>query len=883
MRLARAASFGVWTLAPLLAGSALPGQAQAPRNAWYRESIVNVHCDNHSALFGQTVPFDDLAAMWATAPVTMIQVSAQSNGYATYPTQVGLTNPGAQGYDTLRTFRDITRRQGKKLCVYMSVDRRPLELKEHPEWSGINAAGQPEINGDPCVCQRPNREKKGYLYERFLPQIREIITRYDPDGLWFDGDYILTRPCWCPRCLKEWQADTGLEAPRDASSPNWGRWVAWHEQRYREYRRLVAETIHTASPRALYTSNWSWAWTPEPAPDWVDTLSGDAWSVAQVQCVTQRWGAQKTPWDVMSYCTPAWRAFSHDYSLQRTLQEGALTMAAGGVWFVWSFGGGQVPPYGIEVTRDLAQWARDRQPALGESTSLSQVAVLDSETTWQAGGESGMGSRVHNVARNLAECHVLTDIVNEETFREVGRRYAVAIVPEHRAVAPETLTALREFVARGGMLVLTGAALRGPGEEPAAVAELLGLKRTPPADGRLARLDLGREKQFLSGPWQIEAGTAKVLARFTDGAPALTANAVGQGVVGYLATSLLQYPDDALMAGVLRALGKGPSYTVSGTGTAAVLCSLRQKPGQVVLHLIDLSARVNNAPADVDAPEYTDYNPALNNVTVTLPLPAAPARVRAAPTGAVARTDYRDGRLSVTIETMQTHAAVILETDATPPLATLPADTPWPTAAFHVPNDRAGVLFADDFETIAVGAPPASPWVAENRGQTAIRVTDQTAAGGKRSLELVDTEGSSFWPFLHRSVAPFRRGKTRLAFDLRVDPSVECLVEVRYEGKGAGPAVRVDGDGKVTASGKLLTTVPTGAWNHFDITFALGVEKPSYAVAITAPGKEPQTFADLPYATEWFLRCDSVYFVGSGEKAGRFFLDNVVFERLSAD
>jgi hypothetical protein len=71
--------------------------------------------------------------MLATVPVTMIQVSAQSNAWATYPTEVGLNNPGAGGYDTLATFAEIARKQGKKLCIYMSVDRRPMELKEHPE------------------------------------------------------------------------------------------------------------------------------------------------------------------------------------------------------------------------------------------------------------------------------------------------------------------------------------------------------------------------------------------------------------------------------------------------------------------------------------------------------------------------------------------------------------------------------------------------------------------------------------------------------------------------------------------------------------------------------------------------------------------------------
>jgi hypothetical protein len=860
--------------------------ASPSRADWYRQSIVNLHCDNHSGLLGKGLPADELAAMFATLPVTMIQVSAQSNGYATYATQVGLNNPAAEGCDTLAAFKDIARRQGKRLCIYMSVDRRPLDLKAHPQWAAINAAGQQEIAGEPIVCQRPHRDRTGYLYERFVPQIQEIIRRYDPDGFWFDGDYILTRPCWCDRCLKEWKADTGLDAPRKPDDPQWERWIEWHRAGYRAYLHAVADAIHQSSPKALYTSNWSWAWTPEPAPDFADTLSGDAWNIGQVHSVVQRWGAQKTPWDIMSYCTPEARSLAgagaqHRYSLQRTLQEGALTMAAGGVWFVWGVNGVQIPSYGIDVIRFCAQFARDRQAALGPSLSLSQVAVVDSETSWRNGGESGIGGRVHRIARSLAEAHYLTDIVNEQTLREASDRYAVVIVPEHRSVAPETLATLRTMVERGGLLLLAGAALRGQGEEPADVAELLGLKRTAPAGIRPARLTLNQQKYHLVDAWEVTPGQAKVVAADADGRPILCVHPVGKGTVGYLASSELRYPDGELMAGVLRALGRGPSYQVSGGGRdAAVLCSLRGKPGQVVLHVSDLSARVNGVPVDVDTPDYTDFNPPLNNLKITLPLPSAPSRVRAVPAGTLVATDYHPGRLDVSIQTMQTHAAVILETATAAPLASLPADAPSAARAFHPVDDRVGPLLADDFEAERPGQAPARGWAAENRDGASIAVTSETASHGRQSLKFADTAGSSFWPFLHRSITPMHQGAARLSFDVRVEPGAECLVEARYEGKGAGPSVRIDGEGKLHASGKSLTAVAPSVWHHLAIEFILDGDRPGYTLTVTSPGKPPQTFADLPYASPWFFLCNSLYFIGSGQKPGNFFLDNVLFERL---
>lgn len=854
------------------------------RNEWYRHSLVNIHFDNHSSLLGQGQTVDELTAALSTVPVQMIQVSAQSNGYATYPTEVGLDNPGRKSHDTLGTFKEVARRLGLKLCVYMSVDRRPLELKDHPEWAAVGADGQPIIVGDPIVCQRPNREKKGYLYERFIPQIREIISKYDPDGFWFDGDYILTRPCWCERCLREWKQDTGTEAPRDPAAPEWDRWIDWHYTRYQSYLRHVAEAIHTASPKALYTSNWSWAWSPEPIPDFVDTLSGDAWNIAQVICATSRWGAQqKTPWDIMSYATPESRSLANRYSLQRTLQEGAVTMAAGGVWFAWTFSGGKVPPWGVEVTRHMAEFTRDRAPALGPSVSASQVAVLDSETSWRLSNRGDPDRPVFTVLRSLQEARYATDVVNEEAYLAHTTPYEIVILPEGRVLASRTLTDLRRFVERGGLLLVMGEGLRGRrAQESAEAVALLGLRREEQPEAKPVPLQIGGRLHHIVGTWPVELVGAEVVSTFADGRPALTRNRVGQGTVAYLATGGLIYPDDGLLAAALASLGKGPSYAVEGVGDAPVVCSLRTKPGQVVLHVTDLTTRVAGRRCDIDTTETTEWNPPLRNLRLLLPFPHQPKAVRAVPTLTGVEWEYANGVLALTLDMLHTHAAVIIETDAGLPLGLLPPEKAGPRAAFHPESEIGGVVFSDDFEAEGVGQKPGGSWIAEVKDQTAIVVTEETAVGvGRKSLKFVDTPDSSFWPFLHRSVAPFRTGKARLTFDLRVDEGATCLLEIRYEGKGPGPSVRFDGDkGVVSIGGRELMKLTPGVWNNVMVDFTLGVADPKYSLTVTPAGQDPQIFADLPYASEWFFLCNSVYFVGAGEKSGVFYLDNIVFERM---
>ena len=866
----------------MLAGAALAlaNAAAAERNEWYRNSRVWIHCDNHSGLLGQDLPAEALAAMFGTVPCDLIQVSAQSNGFATYVSKVGTTNPQGQGYDTLATFKGVTSRLGRRLGVYMSVDRRPGEIKDHPEWAAREADGSITISGEPIVCQKPNRRQEGYLYEHFIPQIREIVAGYDPDAFWFDGDYILPRPCWCERCLAEWKTETGAEAPRAKDAATWERWLDWHVGRYREYRRLVAEAIHQASPKALYTSNWSWAWTPEPVPDFADTLSGDAWNVRQVHSVVQRWGGQsRTPWDVMSYFTPAYRTYG-GYSLQRTLQEGALTLAHGGRWCLWPFAA-EVPPSGIEMARFAAEFARDRAALTGASVSLAQVAVLDSETALAHGYLAGMDGLPHLLARTLAEAGFCTDLVNEATWRRHEAPYEVVVVAGYPVLSSETLADLESFAGKGGTVLVIGRALYpATGAESAAISALLGLSRQPLAStASTATATVNGRRYTWARQWSAELTTAKPRLAYADGAAALTARPVGQGQVACLLSDDIGYPDSSFLADLLATLGKGPSYTLQGTPDAAVLCTLRRLGDDTVLHLVDLTARVRGQSVDLDTQEETQWNP-VRNTTLRLTCAVPPAALTALPAGVRLQSRHENGILELTIGSWQTHAAIRL---AGPGRCVLQAaQTPAPAleAAFHPERFRGGVVFADDFETATIGKAPAAPGQAWNRDATTLTVVADPGGAVGQCVAFGDREQSSFYPFMHRSVPAFRRGVAKLAFDLRLEADAAFMVEVRYEGVAPGVSLHFR-DGKVAASGgAAVPTAAPGEWQHVTVELRMGVERAGYDVSLTTAGREPVSLKDVPFAESRFTQCNSVYFVGSGEKQASTWLDNVRFERL---
>ena len=357
------------------------------------------------------------------------------------------------------------------------------------------------------------------------------------------------------------------------------------------------------------------------------------------------------------------------------------------------------------------------------------------------------------------------------------------------------------------------------------------------------------------------------------------ARALAQGRVASLLADSAICLDETLITDVLAALGKGPSFRVQNAGDAAVIATLRRLDQDTVLHLVDLTARVGGQTVDVDTQDETQWNP-LRNTTIRLACAAAPRSVAVVPLGVRVEPRWEDGQLALRVWPWQTHVAVRLA--GVGHLALLPPTSPGTTTetAFHPERSRGGVVFAEDFERFAVGATPVPPWQADVAHGTTLTVVQDPGPAPGRCLRFQDGEASSFWPFLHRRVPAFGRGLARLCLDVRLEPEAECLIELRYENVAPGPSLAFR-RGQVLASGQVVVPegLPTDQWIHVDVALRLGTEDGGYDVAVTVPGQPPSGRRGIAFAQDGFTLCNSVYVVGTGQKAAGFCLDNVRFER----
>ena len=185
----------------------------------------------------------------------------------------------------------------------------------------------------------------------------------------------------------------------------------------------------------------------------------------------------------------------------------------------------------------------------------------------------------------------------------------------------------------------------------------------------------------------------------------------------------------------------------------------------------------------------------------------------------------------------------------------------------------------DDFESTEVGAPPGRAVVSGETLGASIRVTDETAATGKRSLRITDADGlePSWQP--HMFYRPhIANGVVRQSFDILPEARSLLYTEWRDETEYPeciGPSVTFAG-GQVSAGGQPIGTIPVGVWTHVDIVCGLGPSGTgSYSVSLGPAGGSKVEADGLSYSGAAFKELHWLGFVSTATHAAVCHVDNV--------
>ncbi len=115
----------------------------------------------------------------------IVITSKHHDGFAMFPSDVtdwDIADASPYGKDLIGPLADAARHHGLKFGLYYS---------QAQDWTnpGGAKAGFPDEQG---WCEEHKGKFDDYLEKLAVPQVREILTRYQPDILWWDTPYLMT-------------------------------------------------------------------------------------------------------------------------------------------------------------------------------------------------------------------------------------------------------------------------------------------------------------------------------------------------------------------------------------------------------------------------------------------------------------------------------------------------------------------------------------------------------------------------------------------------------------------------------------------------------------------------------------------------------------------
>ena len=659
----------------------------------------DLHAGPHDTDLGTRCGEADLLPMLKLMAPDFVQTDCKGHaGYTSWFSRVpnATVSPGVVK-DAMEQWRAVTRKLGMPLhCHYSGIWDKAAGA-QHPDWCVRTADGQ--VAGAPFGqnAGAPTGEKmcpRGpYLRELMIPQMLELIDRYEVDGFWVDGDLWAVEPCYCERCRTAFAAKTGIaEPPLKETDANWAEWWNFARESFEEFVTAYCDAVHQHKPGVLVCSNWLQAFKnpgcPKVPTDWISGDNAWVWGLDNSRCEARFLSTRGKPWDIMLwnfYCSHGMGQPESPWvakPVEMLQQEAAVLLAFGGNVQAYENPGsvrsGQLIPWRQRRLRALGQFVKSRRRICQDTESIPQVAVLHSEHHVRATptGKNLMWNvdvtPVQGAVFSLLEGHFGVDILDEWALLPRLNRFPVVVAPEQDHMSETMVVALKEYVRNGGKLMLSGAqAVDRFGEE------FLGVKggkveekksyHIPAADGATP---------VFSSQWRLlECTTAKGLGSLGTSAllrerllphPAAALNKVGRGHVLYLPCNLFRdfnhnrYPlTRAFINEMMRLLvGK---LDVEVKAPACIDVALRRHKNRKIIHFINRGSGIPNQPNN----GAIDEIPSVGPISLIVRTSRMPESVRLVFEEGTLDWRYFESRgrgaVAVTVPLVRIHAAVVIK------------------------------------------------------------------------------------------------------------------------------------------------------------------------------------------------------------------------------
>lgn len=648
--------------------SAQKKKAPVPR----RDATFGLHFDFHATQYDKEIGADiseqNIRDLLSKVKPDFVQYDCKGHaGYTSYPTKVGTPSPGIVK-DALPIWRKVTNELGIKLFIHYSGVLDGVAVQQHPEWARLDENG----NSDGMTTS----VFSSYVDDLMIPQLKEVVSAYNLDGLWVDGDCWGAKLDYSPAAVDAWKRETGYtDVPKHRGDPNWLEWKNFHRRHFESYLCHWVDELHKEFPSLEITSNWAYtSLMPKPPKANLDYLSGDYFplnSLDSARFYARYIASIGKPWDLM-----AWGFNSVD-GVGQTLktpiqlqQEASAVIMQGGAFQIYyqPTRSGYIDNSIINTAAPVADFCRARAPFSRHNESVPQVALLFSTETWADladGPYPSIGNdEISGAMHALLESHYSVDILPEFKLQPILNKYPLVVIADSYKLTDSFISAVTRYVEGGGSLLLLG-------EKCARLFEpICGVKFVGNPEMVSAEVVTSAGMVNENGVWQrVElAGARSIAYRYPfknskkDEDIAATVATYGNGKVaaiyGPVARNFFYTHHPylrALIGDAAREVFPNPAVEIEGPACVDIALK-RTADGRLSLHLLNTMNM-----QDSDRRIAFDYVPGIRNIKVKLSAKDKPKDVVWMPTGDKLKWEWRDGVLYTTIPELSIHGAIVLE------------------------------------------------------------------------------------------------------------------------------------------------------------------------------------------------------------------------------
>jgi hypothetical protein len=693
-----------------------------------RLPLRQVHLDFHTP--GSVIPIagrfdaEAFAETMRAAHVESVNVFARCHhGYSYYPTKVGTTHPGL-GFDLLGRQIEALHAAGIKAIVYVTIGWDDLAAVREPGWVVVDRDGRldaraplaaPSIagglspNDDPMAPRWSLLDPSTGYGDYVCDQVRELCSRYQIDGFWFD--ICLPVPNYSP-----WGRARMAEAGVDLADEE--AVAAFARKRELAYLERVGRLVGELAPGAEVFFNGT---TDAAMGETVGlqthldleslATSPGLWGYLHYPIAARQARVYGLPFTGMTgRFHKSWADFGGLKTFDQLDYEVSTILAAGGGVFI----GDQLHPSGAldpavyRLIGRVFERVERLEPWLRGAVLPAEVAIVSDPRLESFGGHpaTAQNPEVEGAAQMFLESGIQFDIVDPGA--ELAG-YRLVVLPDGIGIGEELKASLEGHVARGGALLVGATAGLGPDGRfvmGAVPVEYVGPAPTMPcyfrADDALAagaelatdydyvlydRASVVRPREgsephgslsasLFDRTWEhfFSHAQSPVGERLGDGrsgdagAPLVVFD--GKGKVAYLAAPLFRaYRDndywpyrDVVLAAVRRLLPDplirfdGPPWIEASVLSQPEVRDGDAHPARWIVHLVAYHPR-----RTVQSVPHVDGSWPTAGVRVSLRTGTAPARCYLAPSGADLPFSFAGGYASVELPEVGTHTVLVIE------------------------------------------------------------------------------------------------------------------------------------------------------------------------------------------------------------------------------